>query len=92
MIGEDEDYGSGPYSVTIPAKAKSVQFDVTINDDNVLEMDESFTLTINISSHPDLAIIADPQATVTIVDDDGKYYRHGLLYILIINLNVISPT
>ena len=77
MIGEGEDYGSGPYSVTIPAKATSVQFDVNIHDDNVLEMDENFTLTINISSLPDHVISTNSEATVTIVDDDGKYYRHG---------------
>ena len=77
MTGEGEDYGSGPYSVTIPAKATGVQFDVNIHDDNVLEMDENFTLTINISSLPDRVISTNREATVTIVDDDGKYYRHG---------------
>ena len=74
MIGEGEDYGSGPYSVTIPAKATSVQFDVNIHDDNVLEMDENFNLTITTPPLPGRVIITNRETTVTIVDNDGKYY------------------
>ena len=77
MIGEGEDYGSGPYSVTIPAKATTAQFDVAINDDKVLEMDENFILTIDISSLSDRVMSTNHETTVIIVDNDGKYYRHG---------------
>ena len=79
MTGEGEDYGSGPHDVIIPANTTSVQFDVVIMDDNILEKAENFILTINISSPPFSVIVTDPQATVTIVDDDGKCYSrsHG---------------
>ena len=77
MIGEGEDYGSGPYSVTIPAKATSVQFNVNISDDKVLEMDENFILTIDISSSSERVMSTNRETTVIIVDNDGKYYRHG---------------
>ena len=39
-------YTSGLYNVTIPAGASSVPFDISINNDNILECDEYFMLTI----------------------------------------------
>ena len=66
------DYTSGPYSVTFPAGVTSVPFNVTINNDNVFEDNENFTLTIN-SSLPTGVMAGNPgQATVTIVDNDRK--------------------
>ena len=66
------DYISGPYSVTIPAGVMSVPFSTSINDDNILEENENFTLTIN-SSLPTGVMVGNPgQATVTIVDSDCK--------------------
>ena len=74
MIGGCKDYESGPYNVTIPAKATTAQFDVTINDDNILEGNEIFNLTIMASSLPSRINIGNlTRATVTIVDDDGKH-------------------
>ena len=67
------DYDSGPYTVTIPAGQTTATFNVPINDDNVLEGNENFTLTINTSSlsngvtHGNL-----DQATVTILDNDDR--------------------
>ena len=66
------DYTSGPYSVTFPAGAMSVPFSVSINDDNILEDNENFILTIN-PSLPTGVMVGNPgQATVTIVDNDCK--------------------
>ena len=74
MIGGGIDYESGPYNVTIPAKATTVQFDVAINDDNILEGNENFNLSIMASSQPSRIDIDNPaRATITIVDDDGKH-------------------
>ena len=65
-------YISGPYSVTFLAGVTSVPFNISINDDNVFEENENFTLTIN-SSLPTGVMIGNPgQATVTIVDNDSK--------------------
>ena len=73
IIGEGIDYASGPYSVTIPAGEMSIVFDVLINDDNVLEETEIFNLVINTSSLPSRVVATNPdQASVTIVDNDGK--------------------
>ena len=43
------DYTSGPYSVTFPAGVTSVPFSISINEENILEENENFTLTINSS-------------------------------------------
>ena len=71
--GGDVDYGSGPYNVTFPAGTTTVQFDVTINGDKILERDEDFLLTINTSSLPNRVMVVEfnNQATVIIKDDDG---------------------
>ena len=69
------DYTSGPYSVTIPAGGTSVTFNVSITNDNILEIDENFMLTINASSIPTCVTPGNPnQTTVTIVDDGCKQY------------------
>ena len=73
MTGGGVDYESGPYRVIIPAGQLSVQFDISIKDDNILEGDENFDLTINATSLPDYVVVTGPnQATVTILDNDGK--------------------
>ena len=51
----------------------SVPFDVPITDDNILEGNENFTLTIDLSSLPDSVTRGNPgSATVTVVDNDRK--------------------
>ena len=68
------DYDPGPYLFTIPAKMTSVLFDATmINNDNILEDNETFYLTINSSSLPNDFTAGNPfQVEVTIIDDDCK--------------------
>ena len=67
------DYGSGPYTVIFSAGTTSVPFDIPINDDNILEGSENFTLTINPFSVPTGVTVGNPdQATVSILDNDGK--------------------
>ena len=76
MIGGGIDYGSGPYIVTIPSGTTTAQFDVAISDDTILEGNENFNLTIMASSEPKRVSIGNPaQATVTIVDNDGKHIK-----------------
>ena len=44
-------------------------------DDNLLEIDEMFKLTINSSSLPNRVIVNNPsESTVTIMDNDRKLY------------------
>ena len=74
VTGANVDYGSGPYKVSISAGNTNVTFDVKINDDSILEGNETFNLTINVSSLSGCINYAVPyQATVRIMDDDGKF-------------------
>ena len=67
------DYDSGPYTITINAGQTTATFDVAINDDNILEGNENFMLTINSSSLPTGVTRGDlGQAAVTIMDNDRK--------------------
>ena len=57
----------------------SVSFDIPINNDNILEVDEDFTLTIVRSTLPNGVTRGSiGQATVTIVDDDGEKFMRSL--------------
>ena len=67
------DYTSGPYTVTFLPGQTTATFDVPIIDDNILEGNENFILTIDSSSLPSDVTVGSPgQATVNIVDDDRK--------------------
>ena len=73
VTGGGVDYDSGPYSVTFTAGQTSVSFDVPINDDNILEDDENFILTIISATLPvNVTRGSTGQATVTVVDNDCK--------------------
>ena len=74
MTGKGIDYDSGPYHVMVPPNEISVVLSIPISNDDLLEGNEKFSLTIHATSMPDRVDIGNPdQATVTIVDDDGKY-------------------
>ena len=52
----------------------NVQFDIPINDDAIIENNENFALNIDPSSLPTGVTVGSfDQATVTIVDNDGKF-------------------
>ena len=73
ITGGGVDYDSGPYTVTFPARVTSVPFKVSLYDDDILEENENFMLTINQSSLPSGVTIGNPSiTTVTIVDNDRK--------------------
>ena len=67
------DYISGPYNITIPAGHTNISFDISIIDNNVVENDKTFSLTIAPESLPYLVSRGNPGvAMVTIVNDDSK--------------------
>ena len=58
-----------------------VSLDVTIMDDNILESNETFQLSINSSSLPNRVTVDNPSVvTVTIVDNDCKIIKICLTY------------
>ena len=74
------DYTAGLYNITFSAEDVTTTFNISITDDNLLEAIEEFNLTISSISSSRILSGNTEQATVFIVDNDGKY---------IINLNGI---
>ena len=67
------DYNPGPNTVTILAGAamRDFTFSVTITNDNIREMSETFNLIIDPSSLPN-GVTSSNNVTVTILDQDGE--------------------
>ena len=90
VTGGGIDYSSGNYTVTFPAGHTNVVFNVSINNDAILEGSEIFNLTISPSFVPSGVIIDNPdQIIVTIMDDEGSNnemmdYIYILYYIFIV--------
>ena len=73
VTGRGVDYDSGPYIVTFTAGMTSATINVPINDDNTLESNEDFTVTIIRARLPDGVTRGNPGGTtVTITDNDRK--------------------
>ena len=69
------DYTAGPYTVTFPAGSTSASVIVPLNDDDLVERDENFTLSIDLSSLPSgITIGISNQTLVTINDNDCKFF------------------
>ena len=67
------DYTSGPYTVIFPAGQTTATVSIPVNDDDILEINEDFMVTIDASSIPGSVRLGTPsEAIVTIVDDDCK--------------------
>ena len=67
------DYDSGPYTITFFAGQSTTLFEISINDDNIFEASETFSITIDQSSLPNRVILASSTPlTTTILDDDCK--------------------
>ena len=68
-----EDYEPGPYTVIFPAGINRALFNVSIINDDIYEINETFDLVVNISSLPPSVTVGDiNQARIIIIDDDGK--------------------
>ena len=70
-----------------PGPSIDIPVDLTINDDDIVECNETFTLEL--VSLDTVRLQIDPardQATVTIIDDDGSYPQFLVRYIFYINL------
>ncbi|XP_065883097.1 uncharacterized protein [Dysidea avara] len=67
--GGDVDYDSGPYSITFPAGVTDMSFDIFINDDEILEENETFFLRI-ITLPKGVSTGHLNQTMITVLDDD----------------------
>ena len=73
MADSDNDYLYGLYIGTFPADETSTYVDIPICNDIVLEGDETFSISIVSSSHPNVVKNGSPDhVNITIIDNDGK--------------------
>ena len=69
----DTDYDRGPFYVTFHANQTSVSFNVSLNDDNEVEKNETFRLEILDLILPNgIKLLEDHSCKVTIVDTTSK--------------------
>ena len=73
ITGGGVDYNSGPYNVTFPAGETSVSFSITINNDTVLEDNETFNLNIAENSLPENVTLGVIYLAKVIILSDGEY-------------------
>ena len=71
--GYGVDYTSGPFYITFPPGDMLFVFNVPITDDDIVEFNESFVLSVDPSSLPaGVTISKHDQIFATIIDDDCK--------------------
>ena len=70
----DIDYNFGPYIVTFIAGDTTASLNISITDDDVLENNENFFLTINRHNYPSSRVTVNTtdRPIVNIIDDDCK--------------------
>ena len=75
IVTESEDYESGPFNIIILAGEISTSFNISIIDNNVFEINESFNVTIDQSTLSDRVLLNTVGCIVsaTILDDDSKF-------------------
>ena len=81
---------SGPYNVMISSGIKDVSLDVLVNDDELVERNESFYLIVNLASVSRNIIVGVVEAIVTIVDNDGKGHRPCCEYTVPVRFSIVQ--
>ena len=72
-VDSDNDYLYGLNTGAFPAGLTSTYVDISICNDIVLEGDETFSISIVSSSHPNVVKNGSPDhVNITIIDNDGK--------------------
>ena len=82
------DYTSGRYNVTIPTGETTAAFNVPIKDDDILEGDETFMLTIDPSLPTGVKLGTPSEATVTIMNDDRELIQ--IYMILVFKTKILN--
>lgn len=63
------DYSHGPYTVEFPANEIKASFNVSIINDDILELNEIFSLFISPSSH---IVAGYPDRVLVMIEDDDS--------------------
>lgn len=81
---DGEDYNGTEITVTIPARAWSQAFTISILDDEIKEGDESFTVEIVSVSACGVSLDSILNSEVTIIDNEGVHmniYMYVAMYL-----------
>ena len=75
-VGNDIDFDSAPQTITITAGTNSSTIQITVTNDNIIEGNETFimSLTVPTSLGPGITTGAITSATATIIDTSSKIY------------------
>ena len=82
ITGGGDDYNSGPYNVTFPVGVTSVSFNITINNDNVLEYNETFSLFITEELLLKNILLGEFNTTEVVIVNDGTSGEYALILII----------
>ena len=70
---EGLDFSLDSYNILFPAGVTRVAFNVTIIEDNILELNETFAISTDPLTLPNKVTIgSSSHTTVTIIDDDSE--------------------
>ena len=74
IFADGTDYEEGPYNVTIPKGKMNATYCIAVPNDEELEMDEAFRITINENAlDQDVVVMSPNEARVIILDDECKH-------------------
>ena len=68
----NSDYHPGPYNITFPAGETTVSFNISIIDDNIVEGNEVFTLSIDNNALPISVVRLAPYSVSVIIENDDS--------------------
>ena len=73
-------------TITVPANMMSAAFTININDDNIAECNETFTLTLNVPSSPCGVVSGSVSTSVVMIkDNDGRRSVSNYVVLLLTN-------
>ena len=73
MFTEELDFIFGQRNISFPAGVTRITFNVTIIEDNILEHNESFSVSVDPLTLPNRVTIGTSNhTTITIIDNDSK--------------------
>ena len=77
LIPSGNDFNSTTQAVTITAGTNSSMVNIPVTDDNIVEGDETFSMSLTVPSSlgPGITTGTITSATVTIIDTTGKHYH-----------------
>ena len=75
LLGGGVDFNSATQTATITAGASSSTINITVINDNIVEGDEMFTMTLNVPTSPGITTGNITMATATIIDSTSRLHH-----------------